>query len=270
MKSTCIKLSIAILFIVCLFSLNCGKDSAVDSGKNVSDTDFVAKESFSFVVGVVDHARLRLEGINGNVTITGKSDSDSVLITGEKRVGSESTEDAEEHLQVLDVRVQDLGDEVFVETIQPEKTYGRNYVVDYNITLPRSLQVLAYNVNGTVIINSLNNLASVGNVNGQVALNQIFGSASVNLINGQIEGEITLPSGGTIGMSLVNGNIGLDIPATTSAQFSASVINGTISVYGLYLQNQVSTSTSLKGRLGDGQGTISLQTVNGNITISGF
>lgn len=270
MKNTRIKLSIAILFITCIFGLSCGKDKVVDSGKNVSNTDFVAKESFSFTVAVEDHARLRLEGVNGNITVTGKSDSDSVLITGEKRVGSESIEDAQEHLQVLEVKVQDLGDEVFVKTIQPEKTYGRNYSVDYNVTLPRNLQVFADNVNGTVIVNSLDNAAWVDNVNGQVTLNGIFGSAGVTLINGQIEGEITLPSGGAIGMSVVNGNIGLNIPTATSAEFSASVTNGTISFYNLYLQNQVSAPDSLTGRLGDGQGIILLITVNGNISVSGF
>ena len=270
MKNTRIKLSIAILLITCIFGLSCGKDKVVDSGENVSNTDFVAKESFSFAVGVVDHARLRLEGINGSVTITGESQSDSVIITGEKRVGSENIEDAQEHLQVLEVKVQDLGDAVLVKTVQPEKTYGRSYVVDYTISLPRSLEVLADNVNGTVIIGSLNNLVFVNNVNGQITFNEIFGNAFANLVNGRIEGEVTLPSDGTINMAVVNGNIDLDIPVNTSAEFSAIVTNGTISVFGLHLQDLVSTPTSLRGTLGGGQGAISLITVNGNITVSGF
>jgi DUF4097 and DUF4098 domain-containing protein YvlB len=136
-------------------------------------------------------------------------------------------------------------------------------VVDYAITLPESFQVLADNLNGTVIVDSIHNLVSVGNVNGQITLNEIFGSAFVALVNGRIEGEITLPLEGTISMNLVNGNIDLDIPANTSAEFS-------ISVTGLHLQNQVSSPTSLRGTLGEGEGTISLTTVNGNISVSGF
>jgi len=211
-----------------------------------------------------------LEAINGNVAITGISESDSVIITGERRVGSESMEDAEEYLKKLEVRVQDLGNEVFVKTIQPEKSYGRNYVVNYTITLPKDLEILVSNVNGIVTIESINNDVTVTNVNGQVTLDEIFGSASVSLVNGQIEGEVTLPFDGVIGMSVVNGNIDLKIPVSTSAEFSAKVTNGNIGVSNLVLQNQVSSPTSLGGRLGDGEGMISLTTVNGNISVLGF
>lgn len=270
MKSTCKKFIIGLLLTTCVYWISCGKDKSVDSNGDVANTNFVAKESFSSKVRVFDQARLRLEAISGNVAITGESGSDSVIITGEKRVGSESTDDAEEHLQLLDVSVQDSENEIFVKTIQPEKTYGRSYVVDYTITLPKSLEVLAHNVNGTVTVDSLNNSVSVSNVNGLIALKEIFGSTLVELVNGEIEGKVTLPRDGTIGINLVNGNIDLDIPVNTSAEFSANVTNGNINVSNLFLQNEVSSPTSLHGTLGQGEGTISLRTVNGNISVAGF
>jgi DUF4097 and DUF4098 domain-containing protein YvlB len=270
MKRTFSKFIVLVLLTACISWIHCGKDNSTDSTGNVKNTDFVAEESFSFEVDVKDHTRLRLEAVNGNVIITGLSESDSVMITGEKSVGSESIKDAEDHLQELEVSVQDLGSEVFVKTVQPGQTYGRSYVVDYTITLPKSLQVLVDNVNGTVRIDSINNRVSADNVNGQVTLNEIFGSAFVNLVNGQIEGEVTLPMAGTADMSTVNGNIELDIPGSTSAEFSASVTHGIITISNLVLQNEVRTPTSLSGRLGDGQGTISLSTVNGSISVSGF
>jgi len=242
----------------------------VRSTDNVSNTNFVAADSFSFEVEIETHTRLRLEGINGNVTISALSEADSVIITGEKRVGSESTQDAEEHLQELEVSVADMGSDVRVKTIQPEQTHGRSYVVDYTITLPQNLEVLVTNVNGAVTIDSINNSVSVVNVNGQVTLNEIFGSVLVSLVNGQIQAEVTLSTDGTIVMTTVNGGIGLDIPQSTSADFSASVVNGTIGISNLVLTNQVSTPDSLTGTLGDGQGTISLSTVNGSISVSGF
>jgi DUF4097 and DUF4098 domain-containing protein YvlB len=242
----------------------------VDSNGEVRNTDFVASESFSFGVQVTDHTQLRLEGINGNVTITALSGPDSVIVTGEKRVGSESMQDAQNHLQHLQVGVSDAQSEVFVKTTQPDRTHGRSYVVDYVITLPQNLVVVVSNVNGTVTIDSLNSSLSVQNVNGQVILNEIFGSATVSLVNGQIQAEVTLPEGGTIALSTVNGGIGLAIPQNTSAEFSATVVNGVISLSDLILQNLVSTPNSLTGRLGAGQGTIGLSTVNGTISVSGF
>lgn len=270
MKSTFSRIVLLVLLISSTCWINCGKDNPVDSSKNVGNTDYVAKESFSFKVEVKDHAILKLEAINGNVEITGISESDSVIITGEKRVGSESTEDAEEYLQYLKVSLEELVDEIFIKTTQPEKTYGRSYVVDYIITLPKNLEVLVGNVNGGVTIDSINNDVTVGNINGQITLNEIFGNAIVGLTNGEIDAEVTLPSNGTISMGLVNGNIDLNIPTNTSAQFTASLTNGNIIISNLVLQNQVSSPTSLRGTLGSGQGTISLSTINGNISVTGF
>jgi len=270
MKNTFSGSIMFVLITTCILWINCSDDKSVDSSDNVDNTDFVAEESFSFGGDIKNHSQLRLEAINGNVTITGISESDSVIITGEKRVGSESTEDAEEHLQELEVSVQDLGNEVFVKTIQPEETYGRSYTVNYTITLPKNLTVLANNVNGTVTIDSINNTVSVDNVNGQVMLDEISGGVSVNLVNGLTQSEVILPLDGTIGMTTVNGSIELGIPQNTSAEFSARVTNGNISVSNLVLQNEVSTPNSLRGTLGGGQGTISLSTVNGNIRVTGF
>jgi hypothetical protein len=270
MKNTVSKCVVLILLIVCLPCIHCGRDNPVDSDGIVRNTDFVASESFSFGVQVTDHTQLRLEGINGNVTITALSGADSVIVTGEKRVGSESMQDAEDHLQELDVSVTDALNEVFVKTTQPDQSHGRSYVVDYSIALPQNLVVVIINVNGGVTIDSVNSSVSVVNVNGQVVLNEIFGNVSVSLVNGQIQAEVTLPTGGTIGMSTVNGGIDLDIPQSTSAGFSAIVVNGTISISDLVLTGLVSTPTSLTGTLGTGQGTISLNTVNGSISVAGF
>jgi DUF4097 and DUF4098 domain-containing protein YvlB len=270
MKSTGKKFVIGVLLSACIYWVSCGKDKSVDSNGDVANANFVAKESFSFKVRLFDHTRLRLEAISGSVAITGESGSDSVLITGERRVGSESTQDAEEHLQLLQVTVQDLGNEIFVKTSQPDQTHGRSYVVDYSITLPESLDVLVDHVSGIVEIASVDNGVSVDHVSGQVSLDEVFGSAQVNLISGEIEAQVTLPKDGIINFSLVSGSIELNIPQNTSAEFSAKVTSGTISISDLVLQNQVSTTDSVTGTLGSGEGTISLNVFSGFISVSGF
>ncbi len=258
------------LAAACIFSIHCGEDGPTDSGDNVHNTDYVARETFAYKVPLAAQSTLRLEAINGNVDVTGVSQADSVVIAGEKRVGSDSMADAEEHLEQLDVQVQDSATEIFVETVQPEETHGRSYVVDYAVTLPPDFQVVIGNVNGSVTVDSIADLVSVNNVNGLVALDEISGSVYVILVNGQIESEVTLPLNGTITMATANGVIELQIPESTSAEFSASVGNGTISVSNLNFTNQVSSSNTLSGTLGQGQGTITLSAGNGNIIVSGF
>lgn len=268
---------IILLFLLtslCLISCGGGGDVNVDfDGGNFPpfpDTDSEATDPFFIEVDAGNRSKVRLKGIRGKVIITGMSGINSVMISGIKLVGSDSTEDAEEHLPGLKVNVQSLEDEIFVETIQPQD-FTRKYIVDYTITMPKDMKSQVTNSNGTVVLDSLDNDVTVNNKNGDVTLKGIVGSAFVTLTNGIIESEVTLPFNGTIDLKTVNGNINLAIPENTSAEFSASVTFGSISVLNLELQNEVSTSTSRSGTLGNGQGTISLEAeVTGDINVSGL
>lgn len=261
-------------------------------GGGSSDDGLVfVEEPFFFEVPVDQHALLRIQSISGSIEITGSSTANSVTIEGERRVGSNSRADSEKYLDELEVEVTDLETEVFIETIQPRRAGGRNYVVDYRITVPDNLEVVANHVNGPVFIDTIDNQVNVNTVNGDVDLVDIFGSTRVNVINGQIISQVTLPFGGTIELSIINGSIdseitllsdgtidmtvlhgsiNLDIPQNTSATFAAGVIDGVIGLLNLELQDQVRTPHTLTGTLGDGSGDIRLETDIGNITVTGF
>jgi len=267
---TKINILIVLLFLTsCTLFVSCDSTITEINGE-VSNTDFTASESFHFSIAVQNQTMFSIAGINSNITISGVSNTDSVIITGQKSVESESIEDAEAHLPDLEVIVQDLANEVAVETNQPDETGGRNYTVNYHVTLPKGFTISAANVNGIVSVDSINNTVNTANVNGQIILTEIVGNSAVSLVNGQITAKITLPLNGNIGMANVNGNIELEIPINTSAEFSAGLVNGNITITNLVLQNQVSSSTSLTGTLGSGAGTIVLATVNGNISATGF
>lgn len=267
-RSIMLILFISLFGSVCFFS--CNSDSnPVNSNGDVNNQKYKATESFSYDVTAENQIQFRLIGINGNIKVTG-TDTGTITIAGEKIVGSESAGDAEEHLQYLKVDVRDTGNEVFVQTIQPGETHNREYTVNYTVVVPENFKVLADNINGTVTIESINNTITVGNVNGTVKLLEIYGSASVNLTNGLIDCNIALPVDGTLDLSTVNGNIDLLIPTDTSAGISARVINGSISVSDLDMKNVQSATDYLTGTLGDGQGTISVKTVNGYIILFGY
>ncbi len=271
MKSTPRDLTAQFFLALCLILTGCSEDSnPVASDGNVDNTNFTASRSFSFEVGAAGHTRVMVEGINGDVVIVGNSEATSVIIAGQREVGSESTEDAEEHLQYLQVSVTDLGSEILAKTTQPSDTQGRSYVVDYDITLPEDMQVVASNVNGTLSVDAMTGSVTASVTNGQIDLDDINGSTDIDLVNGQISAEVSLPLDGTIDMSVTNGNINLRIPRTTSAVFTATVVNGIITTTNLDLQNMNRTDNSITGTLADGQGTITLRTVNGNISVTGF
>jgi hypothetical protein len=270
MKSKGYYILLALLLAACVSWMSCGDDNPVDSDGNVDNRDFVAEESFYFRVDVVDQTRFRLVGISGSISVTGVAGSDSVIIAGKRRVESESVEDAEEHLELLEVDVQDLASEVVVMTIQPAQTYGRGYEIDYEICVPEDIEVRVVNVNGGVTIDSIKSDITVGNVNGDVIQNGISGSVSVDLVNGSIESEVSLPIDGTIDLEVVNGSIDLEIPQNTSADFSATITNGRIDIVNLTLKDMQTTAVSVTGMLGDGRGTISLSVLNGYMKVEGF
>jgi DUF4097 and DUF4098 domain-containing protein YvlB len=236
----------------------------------VSNTNFEAQEPFSTTVAVGNHTQLNLQVKNGDITVTGMSGATSVVIAAMRRVQSESTQDAQAHLQDLKVNVQNLAPQVRVETIQPQDTGGRKYIVDYTITLPRYFTIHVNSLNGIVTLDSIDNDVGVNNLNGQVILKKITGSASIDLLTGAIECEVSLPLNGVIDLTTLSGDISLAIPTNTSAHFSAAVSMGGISVSNLVLQQEVKTSTSWSGTLGSGQGTIFLEAEQiGDISVSG-
>lgn len=227
------------------------------SGCGGSSSGFVdnrpwAEEPFSFNESVGTQTALQLQGVSGTIEVTGTPGATSIAITGVKRVQANTLEDATAHLAQLDVEVSSSANEVLVQTVQPKFSAGRNYIVNYTISLPQDFD------------------CRILSVNGRIEADAIHGSVFLRLVNGQITASVTLPSAGEIDMSLVNGNIDLRIPQTTSAQFSATVAIGSISLTNLSLSNETVTPNSRTGTLGGGDGTISLDAGNGTIAVRGI
>jgi len=250
--------------------------------------EVTVSEEFSFEVEVRNQSRFRLEGVNGEIDITGVPGASKVEIWGERRVKSESAEDARDYLKNLEVRVTESSGEVFVKTIQPRETPGRTLEVIYHIRMPRAWEAVVSNLNGNVFVDSLAAKVTIGLVNGNVQLREISETISIGLtngnvllakitantfialVNGNVDASLTLPQQGTCDMNAVNGTIALQIPQNTSAQFSAEVVNGSISTTGLILHAAATTPKSVSGRLSNGEGKITLKTVNGGIRAAGF
>jgi len=257
------------LMAISIFASGCIID-LTGSGDDVDNTQFKVEETFDFKLATDGVNKFKVDGVNGVINITSSANLDSISISGLRRVGSESEADAQEYFSRLEVKVEKSGDEIEVKTIQPENTRGRQYLVNYTISLPDHLELDIENVNGEIILTSHKNEVEVDNVNGSIQLNGIEGDVEADLVNGNITCVITSAAVAKIEMAAVNGNLDLTVPRDISAAFSAELTNGAISTNNLELSNINSTRRSLSGTLGSGSGNISLNTVNGNITANGF
>jgi len=231
--------------------------------------DAEASASFNFQLDATGRVQFRLIGVNGRMLVTGVSAGEQFIVRGERRVESSSQADAEARLNDLQVDITETANEIVVRTVQPTNTGGRNFTVDYELLVPERLVANITNVNGEITVDDFDSGAFVTNVNGLVIVRDIEGDTAVSLVNGNIDAELRIEDDGSIDLVNVNGNIDLDIPVDTDAQLSATLANGTITVINLVVQNQVSSPTSLTGTLGDGDGTIRLESTNGSITITG-
>lgn len=252
-----------------LWIVTAGCTDIVSSIGDVDNTDFVASESFSFTLDVTTQTRFRLEGINGNMTVTGDPDATVVEVSGLRQVGSNSTADARANLVNLRVQVDEGNDEYVVRTEQPDNTRGRNYTVTYEVTVPDFMIQSIANVNGNVVALGISNDVAIGNVNGNVTASGVFGNLSVGLVNGNVGADVTPPPSGDVALATVNGNVSLTVPQNVSAEFEATWVNGSATITNLTLQNQQITETSIRGVFGAGDGTINVGLTNGTITVTG-
>ena len=281
-------ITLAILMAMCLPFAYGGCSGG---GGSSDDGQVWVGKSFSFDVAVDTQEQLLINAVGGSIEINGSPTANHVTIKGKRRVGSKTRQDAEKHLKMLEVKVKEKNSEITVKTIQPKRANGRNYKVDYRITVPDSLEVQINQVGGPVFIDTVANDVSVHTVKGDIDLIEIAGSVQVNVISGQINSQVTLPLNGTVELSTLTGNIesevalplggaveitalegniNLDIPQDTSAMFDAGTTKGTIKLINLVLHNQAKTPHSLTGRFGDGEGDIWLESEEGNITVTGF
>jgi len=177
-----------------------------------------------------------------------------------------------------------------------DNKYKARESFSYNVDLTNQTSFRLEGINGSVNVNSVSGISQVTVSGEKIASADSYQDAADHLkyVNVEIDEftdellvktsqpkfsdgrgysvnyTIIVPSQLNIAVDNVNGRIALDIPQNTSAEFSASLVNGSISLQNLTLHNRVATSKSLQGRLGEGQGTITLRTTNGNIDVSGF
>ena len=233
------------------------------------DIDFEVSATFSYQVDAATQTLFRLENVNGTVEILGSPNVSVARVSGERIVGSDSRGDAQRYLDFVSVDIRSTDDWINVRSDVPRDTDGRTVTVNYDVILPADMDVEILNVNGEIVIEQIDRRVDVTNTNGNVRLADVHGSAEIDLVNGNVNADVTLPSSGFVDFLVVNGNIALSVPFEVSAMLAADVTNGAINVVGLSVTDATSSSRSLHGQLGGGEGLIDLRTTNGTITIRG-
>lgn len=139
--------------------------------------------------------------------------------------------------------------------------------VRFTVRVPAGVQFVGRTVNGQVDAMQLNGDLDLTTVNGSISFSTT-GTARANTVNGSIRGQMGRADWtDRLEMSTVNGGITLTFPASLSTDLRATTVNGDIETdFPMTITGRVARRR-IEGTIGGGGRTLSLDSVNGSITL---
>ena len=147
--------------------------------------------------------------------------------------------------------------------------YRRKTVnVQFVVHVPAGVRVDVRTVNGKVDIEGAGGEVVARTVNGPVEASTRVGPLRAETVNGPIRAHIGAMEGeGAITLKTVNGPVTAELPEDIGATVTLSTVNGRIdSDLPITVEGGVKRNR-LHGRIGDGRHKVSIETVNGSVTL---
>ncbi len=224
-------------------------------------------------------SKLQVENINGSIDVTQASGRTAEIVvtkTVKKGDGNMVKAIMEEEAGVVRVCTIYLNREPNRTTCKgtnsdgPGRGKGESLEVDmhYVVRVPAGVHLGVDAVNGNVSVTGVDNAVKIATVNGDVVFEGASAS-SLETVNGKIKASLSKGTWtGTMHVETVNGGIELSFPATLSADISGSSVNGGISSpdFPVTIEGKWGPK-SFSGKIGGGGAKLTLETVNGGITL---
>ena len=238
---------------------------------------FRLEETWQKSFPVKPGAELVLDNTNGSIRVEAW-DAGSIEVTAEIRIKSPSKSKAERLYEGLTFDVESDSARVAVEARLPRLrqdgfiglVFGQSTAITirYTVKVPRETRLRLTNVNGDIDVDGASGAFILKTTNGGVEARFIGGEGEVKTVNGAIDFSLErLPEKGEISLHTVNGDIDASLPSDISAAVDASVMNGGVDVDIPATRRLLVKRGHFKGVFGGGEGEISLETTNGNISI---
>lgn len=245
-----------------------------------------------------------LENRNGSIHLQAW-DRDEIQLKVTKRAKGWGLDQTAEILKEIQVEPIHEGEILTVRAVWPNhwSWRGRSASVQYEIKLPRRMNMEttssngrvfasglegkqhysstngkiqvqgskgpleAETVNGAVEIDGASGVLEVQTKNGSIRIQDLQGRLRANTTNGSVRASFSAPPDGEVALSTTNGSVRLTLPAQTHADVVARTANGSIATdFPLMVQGKI--GKKLEGKLGEGGPPITLSTINGSIRIS--
>lgn len=210
---------------------------------------------------------ISLDNINGDVTIQGW-EGDEVRV--EYRIIGRS----EKALDRVRIRINSDPDELRIETNYSKSGsswFGNDdgASVEYDLMVPAGAHLdKVETVNGSLSITGVRGRVEAETVNGSIKAEGLTQDAKLGTVNGGIEAWFDrFGDGQRVNLESVNGRLTIHIPENADVDIKAETVHGSLSNdFGLKVEKGF-VGRDLRGKIGNGSARLSLDTVNGSISI---
>jgi DUF4097 and DUF4098 domain-containing protein YvlB len=137
--------------------------------------------------------RLQVQNVSGETAIR-VGEPGQVRVVARKRVKGGSADRAKRLLENVEVRIEQRGDDIFVEPhlYEQERSWGdlfrgKRFRVDFEITVPRESAINAQTVSGDLDLNGTRGPARVESVSGDVHIQDLRGPMRIKSVSGDVQ-----------------------------------------------------------------------------------
>jgi hypothetical protein len=217
--------------------------------------------------------RISIENVNGKVDAYAW-DKPTLKVKATKTA---SGSDAEETLRLTEIRIRKVGDEMRIETINPNRhklfgifDWGGSHArVDYELYFPATAEGRFQTCNGAVTASGFGAAVAADAVNGSIELKDIHGPVKATTVNGSLRIAFRGPLRQTQ-LETVNGSVEVAFARASSVRYDLETVNGRIegdielAVEGKHGPKEA------RGSYNGGTETLKCETVNGSIRLKTY
>jgi DUF4097 and DUF4098 domain-containing protein YvlB len=220
-------------------------------------------EKFTQTYPLASDGVIHLENVNGDIEIVAW-DKAEVLLEAEKRAKTDAD------LDKVTLEIDATPARLSVKT-KYAKTgwFGNiNASVRYKLMVPAGARLARIDtVNSNITVTGVRGSVDLDTVNGRIVATGLAADASLDSVNGGLSAEFASLDGvREVKLDSVNGRASVTLPKGAAARIDADSVNGSVSI-----EQQVKLGKmkrhSLTGQIGEGGPSVSLETVNGSISI---
>jgi hypothetical protein len=229
-----------------------------------------SEEVFEQAYSMEGVSRIAVENFNGRVEAAAW-DRPYLKVQATKTASGSR---AQETLRETEIRVRKIGDEIRLETVNPNRhrllfflDFGtRNARVDYKVLFPMAAELRLETCNGQVQATGAGGPLSCDTVNGAIELADVGGPVKATTVNGSLRISFRGPLKNSR-LETVNGSIEVAFDRKSSVAYDLSTVNGRIEGdFDLAVSGKHGPKEA-RGEYNGGAASLKCETVNGSIRL---